>query len=80
MRRISAVVVMLALGVLATRAAAPPVNPPSGSVRAVMELKQQFYYAGESLTVRITISNTGTADAPNPVKNPLFGSFQVADA
>jgi len=79
MRRISAVVVMLALGVLATRAAAPPVNPPSGSVRAVMELKQQFYYVGEPMTVRVAISNDGASDVANPVKSPLFGSFIVAD-
>jgi len=79
MRRISAVVALLALGVLATRAAAPPVNPPSGSVRAVMELKQQFYYVGEPMTVRVAISNDGASDVANPVKSPLFGSFIVAD-
>jgi len=79
MRRISVVVIMLALGVLASRAAAPPVNPPSGSVKAVMELKQQFYYVGEPMTVRVAISNDGTSDVANPVKSPIFGSFIVAD-
>jgi len=79
MRRISAVVIMLALGVLATRAATPPVNPASGSVRAVMELKQQFYYIGEPMAVRVAISNDGTSEVANPVKSPLFGSFVVAD-
>jgi peptidyl-prolyl cis-trans isomerase A (cyclophilin A) len=80
MRRIAAVVALLALGTLTARSDAPSVNPSSGNVKAVMELKQQFYYTGESMTVRITISNTGTSDAPNPVKSPLFASFQVSDA
>jgi cyclophilin family peptidyl-prolyl cis-trans isomerase len=80
MRRIAALVVTLALWTLAAWSASPTANPSSGDVKAVMELKQQFYYAGEPLSVRITISNTGTSDAPNPVKSPLFGSFQLADA
>ena len=79
MRRISAVVIMVALGVLATRAAIPPEKPASSSVKAVMELKQQFYYVGESMTVRIAISNEGASEVTNPVKSPLFGSFIVAD-
>jgi cyclophilin family peptidyl-prolyl cis-trans isomerase len=80
MHRIFAVVVMLALGALAAQSAAPPASPAPGTVQAVMELKQQFYYVGDSMTVRITISNTGASEAPNPVKRPLFASFQVADA
>ncbi len=79
MRRISAVVIMLALGVLTTRAATPPAKPASGSVRAVMELQRQFYYVGDPMTVRIAISNDGTSEVANPVKSSLFGSFIVAD-
>jgi cyclophilin family peptidyl-prolyl cis-trans isomerase len=45
-----------------------------------MELKQQFFYVGEPVTVRISISNSGASDVPNPVKSPLFASFHVADA
>jgi peptidyl-prolyl cis-trans isomerase A (cyclophilin A) len=80
MRRIAAVVVTFALGSLAARAASPPVNAASLSVKAVMELKQQFYYVGEPMPVRIAISNTGASDVSNPVKSPLFASFHVADA
>ncbi len=79
MRRISAVVIMLALGVLAAQAASPPAKPESGSVRAVMELQRQFYYVGDPMTVRVTISNDGTSEVANPVKSSLFGSFLVAD-
>jgi peptidyl-prolyl cis-trans isomerase B (cyclophilin B) len=80
MRRIAAVVVILALGALAGRAAAPPAKDNAGSVRAVMELSQQFYYVGDPLTVRIAISNGGTSEAPNPVKGSLFTSFSVSDS
>jgi cyclophilin family peptidyl-prolyl cis-trans isomerase len=80
MRRIAAIVVILAAGALLARAAAPTASPAAGSVRAVMELKQQFYYVGEPMDVRVTISNGGGAEVPNPVKSPIFGSFSVADA
>jgi cyclophilin family peptidyl-prolyl cis-trans isomerase len=80
MRRIAAVVVTLALGALASRAAAPPAKEPARSVRAVMELGQQFYYAGEPMTVRIMISNSGASEVQNPVKGPLFTSFSVSDS
>lgn len=80
MRRIAGLVVMFALGAFAAHAAAPPESAASGSVKAVMELKQQFYYVGEPMNVRIAISNTGASDVPNPVKNPLFASFSVSDS
>jgi len=80
MRRISAVVVILALGALAGRAAITPVKEDAGSVRAVMELRQQFYYIGEPMTVRIAISNGGGSEVANPVKGALFTSFAVADS
>jgi cyclophilin family peptidyl-prolyl cis-trans isomerase len=80
MRRIAAVIVMLGLGTLAGRAAAPPAKEPAGTVKAVMELRQQFYYIGEPLTVRVTISNSGGSEVANPVKGPLFTSFSVSDS
>ena len=60
--------------------AAPPAKEPAGNVKAVMELRQQFYYVGEPMSVRITISNGGESEVANPVKGPLFTSFAVADA
>jgi peptidyl-prolyl cis-trans isomerase A (cyclophilin A) len=78
MHRIATAVVILAVGVLVARSA-PPVKT-AGNVKATMELKQQFYYVGEPMNVRIGISNSGESGVANPVKNPLFGSFIVADA
>jgi peptidyl-prolyl cis-trans isomerase A (cyclophilin A) len=80
MRRIAAVMVMFGLGGLAGRAAAPPAKEPAGTVKAVMELGQQFYYIGEPLTIRVTISNSGGSEVANPVKGPLFTSFSVSDS
>jgi len=80
MNRIAAMVIMFAFGASASLAAAPPANGSAASVKAVMELKQQFFYVGEPMTVRISISNVGESDVPNPVKSPLFASFHVADA
>ena len=44
-----------------------------------MELRQQFYYVGETMAVRVSISNDGPMEVANPVKSPLFGSFVIAD-
>ncbi len=79
MRRISAVVMILALAVLASQAAEPPAKPASGNVKAVMELQRQFYYVGDAMTVRVSISNEGSSEVANPVKSSLFSSFFVAD-
>jgi cyclophilin family peptidyl-prolyl cis-trans isomerase len=79
MRRISGVVIMLALAVLSVRAATEPAKPASGSVKAVMELQRQFYYVGDPMTVRVTLSNDGTTEVANPVKSSIFGSFIVND-
>jgi len=78
MRWSAAVVVTLAAGVLVARSAAPPVKT-TGSVRATMELKQEFFYVGEPMDVRVSISNNGDSEVENPVKSPLFSSFAVAD-
>ena len=78
MRRIVTVVILLALAVFSTGVAAPPVNPTPGTLRAVMELRQQFYYVGEPMAVRVTISNDGPTEVANPVKSPLFGSMLIS--
>lgn len=79
MRRIAAVLVALLVGALAAQGAALPENS-TGRVHAQMELKQDFYYIGEPLNVRIAISNNGDAEIANTVKRALFGSFAVSDA
>ncbi len=80
MRRIAAVITMIALGESGALAAAPPARASSGLVRATMELKQQFYYVNEPMSVRVSISNEGAQEVANPVKSPLFTAFSVADA
>ena len=62
--------------------AADKPGKPSGSrgVRAVMELGQQFYYAGDPLQIRISIANNGETPVANPLKTPLFGAFDVKKA
>jgi len=49
----------------------------SGPVSVRLELNQQFYYAGDSLEVRISVRNDGTEAIPNPIKSPLFKAFKV---
>ena len=80
MRRIAVVMVVCALGALSSLVSAAPANPASGTVKAQMELNQQFYYLGEPLNVRIAISNAGSSEVANPVKSALFGAFTVKDA
>lgn len=67
--------------VIASAWAAPaaPTKSTSGDVKAVLELNQQFYYIGEPLNIRVTISNSGSAEASNPVKSPVLSSFSVTD-
>lgn len=48
-----------------------------GAVKAVLELGQQIYYAGDPLRVRIGIANESEKEAPNPVKTPLPRGFGV---
>jgi cyclophilin family peptidyl-prolyl cis-trans isomerase len=58
-------------GALAEEEASTP------AVRAVLELNQQFYYAGEPLRVRVSVSNDGSTDVRNPVETPLPKGFEV---
>jgi peptidylprolyl isomerase len=80
MLRTASGILVLAVGTLASRSVAAPTTPAAGSVRATMELNQNFYYIGDPLNVRLAITNNGTGEVANPVKSPLFGSFVVADA
>ncbi len=56
--------------------AAQAESPPAG-VKAVLELSQPFYYAGDPFAVKLTIGNDGDREVPNPVKSSLFGSFEA---
>lgn len=80
MRRIAATLVLLALGISVPRTTAAPAASATGGVRAQMELNQQFYYIGDPLSVRISISNSGSTEVSNPVKSSLFASFSVSDS
>lgn len=78
MRRIPAVVIVLAAAALA--AVAGTTAAPPGAVKAVMELKQQFFYIGDPMMVRLSITNGSGSEVANPVKSALFGSFAVMDS
>jgi peptidylprolyl isomerase len=80
MRRIAAVLIVLAMSAHPSRTSAAPATQAAGPVKAQMELNQQFYYVGEPLNVRISVANSGTSEVPNPVKGKLFGAFSVADS
>jgi peptidyl-prolyl cis-trans isomerase A (cyclophilin A) len=77
MRRLSYVVTMAllvcGLGVLTLAAPAKPAS----AVKAGLELKEQFYYVGDPLSVKVTIANGGTTEVANPVKSPVYGSFVI---
>ena len=80
MPRIASTIVILLMGALGAQATTAPAKPAADSVRAVLELNQQFYYLGDAMNVRVTITNNGAAELPNPVKRPILGSFAVLDA
>ncbi len=78
MRPLAVVASLVAL--LAAPALAAADSPPPGAVRAVLELGQQIYYAGEPLRVRISVGNDGATEARNPVTTPLPRGFEVRAA
>ena len=80
MRRFAIPLLILTSLALGRTVAAPAKPATSGNVKAVLELNQEFYYIGEPLNVRITISNGGAAEIPNPVKSPILGSVTVSDS
>jgi peptidyl-prolyl cis-trans isomerase A (cyclophilin A)/peptidyl-prolyl cis-trans isomerase-like 1 len=49
---------------------------PTG-VKAILELGQQFFYAGDPLFMRVSIGNEGDTQVANPVKTPLFRAFEI---
>lgn len=51
-------------------------SAPSG-VKAVLELSQHFFNAGDPFFIRISIGNEGDGAVSNPVKTPLFKGFDV---
>jgi hypothetical protein len=57
------------VSVLAGLAAAEDRTNPGG-VRATLELNRDFYYAGDPMPIRISVTNDGRA-VSNPVKTPL---------
>ena len=60
--------------------AAAPVKPSAAPVKALLELNQPAYYVGDSLNIRITLTNSGSSEVSNPIKSPLIGAFTVTDA
>lgn len=80
MRRLATLALTVAFAAVAALALAAPAKTGSGNVKAILELNQQFYYVGEPLNVRVTVSNGGTAEVANPIKSPVLGAFSVADA
>jgi peptidyl-prolyl cis-trans isomerase A (cyclophilin A) len=65
------------LAVLPATAQDSPGEEQPGGVVAILELSQNFYYAGEPLEIRISIGNQGAETVPNPVKAALYKGFRV---
>lgn len=80
MRRVAVTMMGFVLAALGGGVNAAPDKPAADSVKALLELNQQFYYVGEPLNVRVTIANYGAAEVSNPVKSPVLGAFTVTDA
>jgi cyclophilin family peptidyl-prolyl cis-trans isomerase len=80
MRRVAGLWIVLVMCASVALAATPPAKPASASVKAVLELNQQFYYIGDPMSVRVTLTNQGGSEVANPVKSPVLGGFTVADA
>lgn len=70
----AAVGALCALPVMAQPAEAPAAG---GGVRAVLEMGQQFLYAGDPILVRVSVGNEGPKEAKNPVKGSILGGFVV---
>jgi cyclophilin family peptidyl-prolyl cis-trans isomerase len=59
----------------AVSGAEPP--PSEGAVEAVLELRDNFFYAGDPFEVRLNITNRGNAEVDNPVRSRLAEGLQV---
>jgi cyclophilin family peptidyl-prolyl cis-trans isomerase len=73
--------VVLAALALASLAVGPSItaapDPAPAGVKAVLELSQHFYNAGDPFFIRISIGNEGEKALSNPIKTPLFRGFEV---
>jgi peptidyl-prolyl cis-trans isomerase B (cyclophilin B) len=67
---------LAALSMLPSHAAAADAVKP-GDVKAILELSQEFYNAGEPFFLRVSIGNDGEKAVSNPVKTPLYKGFEV---
>jgi cyclophilin family peptidyl-prolyl cis-trans isomerase len=72
--RIAAFLIVLSLAGAGSPAEA------QGAVAVDLELSQQFYYVGDSLTVRLSIGNPGDAKLDNPIRGPLVKGFKIESA
>lgn len=57
-----------------------PAHAAPSEVKAVLELSQRFYYAGDPLHLKVSVGNDGAEAVKNPVKTALFKGFEVRDA
>jgi cyclophilin family peptidyl-prolyl cis-trans isomerase len=67
---------LVAAAAFATASGADPAPPP-GPVAAVLELRDNFFYAGDPFEVRLNITNRGDAEVDNPVRSRLAEGLQV---
>ncbi|HEX6850895.1 MAG TPA: peptidylprolyl isomerase [Candidatus Polarisedimenticolaceae bacterium] len=60
-------------------AAAPGAEPPPAvaPVVAVLELRDNFFYAGDPFEVRLNITNRGDVEVDNPVRSRLLEGLKV---
>lgn len=81
MRSSGSLAVATAILVAAVPSAAQQDGPPAppGGVKAVLEMGQQFLYAGDPVFVRASVGNEGAAEVKNPVKAGILESFEVRD-
>ena len=61
----------------ALAASAQETPKPAAPVAAVLELRDNFFYAGEPFEVRLNITNTGSVEVDNPVRSKLVEGLQV---
>lgn len=79
-RSISIVGLLVLSSVLAGAAETPGEGGGTEAVRVVLELNQQFYYAGEPFPLRVSVMNSGGRTASNPVKTPIVRGIEVRGA
>ncbi len=75
---VSLLAMLAAGGLAAARAQGPAAPAPSeGPVKAILELSQQFYYAGDPFYIRVSIGNDSEQPVDNPVRTPLGKGFHL---